>query len=284
MIPGMCKITDIIYLNHEQDAALIDLWERSAISKRTDMGMPIPSDLFFAKTIPLHNFMVQLDEMDESGSGDMVYAFFFLMDEELNGIPMKIEFPEGLTYINYVMNILFTHGNDPSMICARIATQDGNDRLFAFEVCAFNEKKKSKRFTREEMERYNLSQWLGAFLETWYGIEIAMLHPTVKEVFVHPKVKKEKISKKDRAEYGHKVYRYVKHHYTTDDELNDAIYGKESHPFNRKALIWYVSGHWREYKTGKKVFIQPYWKGALRATKKAEPRNREIVIEKEVTT
>jgi hypothetical protein len=48
-------------------------------------------------------------------------------------------------------------------------------------------------------------------------------------------------------------------------------------------MIWYVTGHWREYKkTGKRIFIQGYWKGALRDMKSTafqnlEPRERELV-------
>ena len=91
-------------------------------------------------------------------------------------------------------------------------------------------------------------------------------------------MKKERISKAERKNNDNKVYRYVRHHYIKTDELETAIYGK--HSINRKALIWYVTGHWREYrKTGKKIFIQPYWKGALREAKQAKPRNREIILE-----
>lgn len=283
MIPGESKITDIIHLNHEQDKALIDLWEKNLNVRRTEKGIPISSDLFFSKTLPLHNFEVVIDERDELDDGKINIAFFYVMDETLNGIPITIHPAEGMREIKYVMNLFFTETKCPTVFLARMGIEDGNDHLFAFEFCAYKGDQK-RHLTLDEVQHFCLDRLLGGFLETWYGIEVAMLHPTVKELFVHPKVRKEKISKKNRAEYGHKVYRYVKHHYITDDDLNDAIYGKESHPFNRKALIWYVSGHWREYKTGKKVFIQPYWKGALRATKKAEPRNREIVIEKEVTT
>ena len=50
----------------------------------------------------------------------------------------------------------------------------------------------------------------------------------------------------------------------------------------RHALLWHVIGHWRTYKSGKKVFVQPYWKGALREVKNMEEaREREINIPKQ---
>jgi len=41
-----------------------------------------------------------------------------------------------------------------------------------------------------------------------------------------------------------------------------------------------VTGHWREYQSGKKVFIKGYWKGALRNTPPTDikSRNRELII------
>jgi hypothetical protein len=57
----------------------------------------------------------------------------------------------------------------------------------------------------------------------------------------------------------------------------------EKRGFIRRSMIWYVTGHWREYKkTGKRIFIQGYWKGALRDMKSTafqnlEPRERELV-------
>ena len=48
--------------------------------------------------------------------------------------------------------------------------------------------------------------------------------------------------------------------------------------YERHTLVWYVIGHWRNYGSGKRVFIQPYWKGALRNLKMSlDGRDREIV-------
>ena len=113
-------------------------------------------------------------------------------------------------------------------------------------------------------------------VSVWYGIQVALLHPQVKNIFSSPRVLKEKVSKEERKYNGHKIYRYVKYHVINKDELETVLHGKGE--FHRKALIWYVTGHWRQYKNGNSTFIQGYWKGALRATKKTEVRDREIAI------
>ena len=47
-------------------------------------------------------------------------------------------------------------------------------------------------------------------------------------------------------------------------------------------MLWYVAGHWRTYKDGRKIFIKPHWKGPLRDSKNKigiETRERVIPIE-----
>ena len=71
--------------------------------------------------------------------------------------------------------------------------------------------------------------------------------------------------------------RYIKRHIINADDFTEKLHGNRS--FQRHTLVWYVIGHWRAYSNGKKVFIKPYWKGALRDTKSANAREREIVLE-----
>ncbi len=277
------SVTDIIHLNHEQDLQLVKLWETGRKAEKTEQGYLIPADLFFAKTLPLHDFEIELDERDQIENGLESFAFFEIIDKNMDGIHRTLNLPDGQRNIRHVMNMYASYKGFPYGFVVHTGIEDGNDYLFGFEFFVATKSGNLIPLAENAVKHLQVDRMFGLYMETWYGIEVAMLHPTVKDIFLHPTVKKDKIPKKDRAEYGHKIYRYVKHHYIQTDELNDAIYGKGSHSFNRKALIWYVSGHWREYKTGKKIFIQPYWKGALRATKKAAPRNREIVTEREVS-
>jgi len=78
--------------------------------------------------------------------------------------------------------------------------------------------------------------------------------------------------------------KYVRHKIIMADietKLDEVIYGNnENRSYTRKCGSWYVVGHWRTYKTGKKIFIQPYWKGPLREFRRSNSdRIREIVEE-----
>ena len=260
----MNEITDVIQLNEEQEMILHSLWDEPAGDKS------VPSDIFFANTIPLCNFAIENERIRAeysvydkpveweklNGFNKPVYIFMeetiTSKDKKYKGVKLMslIGGVEGLNFINIVAQEIFINGKSVSY-----KLSPGED-------------------ARNEM--YSASKYC---TEIWYGIQIAMLHPTVKIIFSNPHKEKERIPKDDRKKYGQKIYRYVKHHTITTDELKDAVYGKgEKGEFHRHALIWYVTGHWREYKNGKTVFIQGYWKGALRETKKAEIRNRELVV------
>lgn len=255
--------TDVIYLTDEMHEKLFKLWDVC----RTN-GNYIPADLFFANTIPLRHFLVVLENDTDA---HQVTRYHVLPEDDKNilddGSKLVMTVEVGVS--------------DWQKSCAYvgISIKDGINGLISSKIYVKDlatgqlfEPRVNKEVMDDMHRRINL------VMSTWYGIEIAMLHPTVKEIFQHPKIKKERISKAERKDNDNKVYRYVRHHYIKTDELETAIYGK--HSINRKALIWYVTGHWREYrKTGKNIFIQPYWKGALRETKQAKPRNREIILE-----
>ena len=281
----MGAATDIIHINHEQDNMLLDLWDtyNSSAQNWDQYHWVIPADLIISKTLPLHNFDIVLDERGQVDDGAVLYMRYRIVDERLNGIPEMIHLPEGNVTFNHIMNVKLSNDTMPGYISARVGFMEELDYLAIYGITV-SVNSLTRELTREEASERKLDLLMGCALQTWYGIEIAMLHPVVKEIFVHPVINKERLSKQERKVNNQKIYKYIKHHYVQTDELNDAIYGTEAHSYNRKALIWYVSGHWRKYKTGKRVFIQPYWKGALRATKRAEPRNREILINKEENT
>ena len=110
----------------------------------------------------------------------------------------------------------------------------------------------------------------------------------MREVFKKPtRIKNNEYRKANQTELRN-IVKYIKVHYLEPQELDKALYGEcdESENANglkratkRRALVWYVIGHWRTRGNGKKIFVRPYWKGALREIKKAIPeRGREIII------
>lgn len=108
--------------------------------------------------------------------------------------------------------------------------------------------------------------FLNEILTVWYRIQILLLHPRVE--ILERKAALQKLKGKDKitaSSTGRKV-KYVKRYYITPEDIDLMINGDRH--YKRKCLSWYVIGHYREYKNGKRIFIQGYWKGELRALKR----------------
>lgn len=132
---------------------------------------------------------------------------------------------------------------------------------------------------------FRLQDSIARAITAFYSVNAALLNPVVVDVYNNKtsRIPDRSITAKKPSKRG--KIRYIKRHFMTVDDVDKAF---EKRGFVRKAMIWYVTGHWREYKSGKKVFIQGYWKGALRnmkgtVFKDLEPRERELVTKEEET-
>lgn len=129
-----------------------------------------------------------------------------------------------------------------------------------------------------------LCRYIYTGIMLYHGISVLLLNPIVKEIFENHSSTEPMTSAKSSGKNKRSKIRYIKKHVIRASDIEQAY---EKRGFVRKAMIWYVTGHWREYsKTGKRVFIQGYWKGALRnmkdtAFKDLEPRERELVTKEE---
>lgn len=114
-------------------------------------------------------------------------------------------------------------------------------------------------------------------VSVWLGIQLALLNPVIKErtrVETVPDLNNNNSTKKKKG-----PKRYVKK--ITIGDITDMNFGPQRKN-NITEPFWWVTGHWREYKSGKKVFIQGYWKGPFREFGnicESEPRERELVVE-----
>lgn len=131
---------------------------------------------------------------------------------------------------------------------------------------------------------FRLQDSIARAITAFYSVNAALLNPVIVDVYNNKtsRIPDRSITAKKPSKRG--KIRYIKRHFMTVDDVDKAF---EKRGFVRKAMIWYVTGHWREYsKTGKRVFIQGYWKGALRNMKNTvfqdlEPRERELVTKEE---
>ena len=271
--------SDTIMLTRDSDAKLMELWTESAkkykwISKE---GGAIPSDLFFSKQVPLTDCKFVFDETKE---GDGVASFRVAIFHNYTDIVDVMPDIARPVVVGAVI------ADNSPIICPIYITR-GCDFVLSGDVGY------KKHLTPEHRE---LIQKAGAIFEeqglsssvlgTWYGTQIALLHPLIKEVFSNPKTG---IIKPDGADEPRSTkkrkpkVKYVKVHKIDETELDRKIYGEPKEgdgerQFTRKALSWYNIGHWRHYENGKKTFVQGHWKGILRKSQKPMPDERERVI------
>lgn len=253
--------TDIVNLTRESDEELIYLWEKKGEK------VTIPSDLFFAQTIPLMDVEISVDERMQGGI--VVNYRVIVFDNYIKKLDS-----EDVEIVGAV--IIPIHGITEIIIPIRIL--NGFDSVLNGAIGFRNMTKLQRNFASNHLSVSQIAQQMLEALETWYGLQIALLHPSVKEVFLNPQNTKRSQLNEHMNKNSKKKIKYVKKHIVNADDLKRKIHG-ESKSFQRKALIWYVTGHWRTYKNGSKVFINPYFKGALRETKKLSSiREREIVL------
>ena len=237
------SVSDKIKMTSKEDSFIMDLWEHNLDKSR----LVIPSDIFFASTIPLLDCEISVS--DESGSVKyrvVVFDDYADSIERSNGNPVCV----GAV-------IPQTIGVD---IFFPICVVKGVDFIVGVPAGYMNERSKEQAHMLTRLQQSKLSI---SFLETWYGIQIALLHPTIKEVFLHPSTaNRSELKRRERKEK--RRIKYVKKHIVNIDDL---IRCAEETKRSKKCLAWYVIGHWRHYKDGKKVFVKPYWKGALRELK-----------------
>lgn len=205
----------------------------------------IPSDIIESNTVPIRNLAIECDFSDSEARLVTKRYDVFVLDRERFGDD----------------NAVVVVGYDDEMkyrYCNLLSIEDG---MITSNYLDCDDPEEAQKFIA-----------LMTFMAYWYFIQVSLLHPTIKEVFRHSGI----LTDKDRAEskaYKKRPLYYQKSKMINQIEFDEAI----KRCIVRKTLIWYVIGHWRNYKDGRRIFIQPYWKGALRETKMTEvPRERVI--------
>lgn len=245
------KPTDYIQIGPEEDKALMALWGYTP-----DKGTP--SDLFFAGHVPLLDCQITSEE--DGGYYTFRVHIYEDFADRIAASGDNDTTEVGLLEIN-ILNQVKTI--TPLLVAPGLDTMAVSSGAINHEIV--------------NKPNWSIGEWaesLCSYLNTWYGVQIALLHPNVRDVFSNPTLRKVKEGK--RGDRQHKrVTKYVKKHVLNAKEIEDA--SKCRGKYERKTLVWYVIGHWRCYKDGHKVFIQPYWKGVLRKLK-MDLDNRERLL------
>jgi hypothetical protein len=265
--------TDVIQLTHASDKALTDLWSVPQQKSTGNEAVWIPSDLFHVDTIPLLDCRIIVDETGDREDGEVVdFRVKILPDYH----DLLVNSNEGEDVTVGAIQLYAPGGH----LTIPLFTRLGKESLGIGGKGWVTKDGITVESVAAAMQMSYLA-WL--CMTTWYGVQIALLHPTVRDVFNNPalSVMTTDSYKLNKFKKHHKPtpVKYVKKHNINSIILENLLYGNStSKSYQRKALIWYVIGHWRTYKDGKRVFVQPHWKGALKNNALAKTREREIIF------
>ena len=125
---------------------------------------------------------------------------------------------------------------------------------------------------------------LARIIITFINILTLYAIPTLKNVVVRDDITSldimhtRKSKKKHNKSYDPKKPRVLK--LIRNVYINENTIERFKREFTRHIDAWYVMGHWRQYKSGKKVWIKGYWKGENKDKKNSElKRIREVSID-----
>lgn len=225
----------------------------------------VPADIVLCGTIPLHNIKITItDFWPDPDSSDFLYdgldVEVFVFDKQCNK-----QFPDNETWKTVGICRMSTD------MFSLFGVEKGKD-FISRGLCGIkniNENKLSMYTHMFVKQNEDASMFVGAILSVWYIIQLSLLNPVTKDMFKNPVIVPTVQGNSKNAKKGKRKtkVRYIKKHYISDGTANKVImnHRSESHQkkiFTKKA--WYVCGHWRQYASGKRIFIKPYWKGVMR--------------------
>ena len=210
-------------------------------------------DVIWSGTIPLKDFVVSAN-----GQHRIRFCMFDEAIENLENAPAgkvaMVGCVQELGY-NHFWVLGVAKGEERADISLEMYDQEGN---------------LAKKVTQPKILNLIRELW-----KIWHGVQLALLHPKVKEVFENPKTAKEYTREKDSTGKRRRVVRYYKRHVIDGEDMQ-----RQMKEINRHCLSWYVVGHWRHLKDGRVTYVRGHWRGEMRAMKKNidKGRERELVI------
>lgn len=242
----------------------------------------LPSDLFFAGTIPLMQCKIIFDTSltDISKSSRPLETTFYCLPKTTYDYTLDKYNASSVLFVS-IDGIIKKDGKANNYY-AVYSIRKGNDRLLldnyicrelgGFDGFISLEDGQPRTYIVDDIDE-KIQFFFSYALWAWYGVQIAMLHPEIKTVFSHPKLRVHEIESSGKKRK--RKVKYIRTHYVSISEL-EAI---KKEAVKKSCPAWYVSGHWRHYKNGNTIFIAPYWKGVMRDFKirMDEARDREVV-------
>jgi len=267
-------ITDNVIFNSRQE--MIDFFEAihiDMINLEKD-GCVLPADIFITNNIPILNMQITVKDCFPQDLKDQITRFYIFQDiadtlkkHSDNDVPALVGFVS--------LKIDF---DDIWIVFPLVVSQQQNIFSIWWNYGLFSETKNIKNL--HSLSSAQLKSYIdivqGAVV-LWYKIQISLLHPQIKEIFHVDglEVKTNNITRHKKKSKRTPV-KYIRKRVVNLKKMP-----LPNNKYQRKTFAWYVIGHYREYKNGKRIFIRPYWKGKLKEIKKYRMRDREMQVGEE---
>lgn len=250
--------TNLINLDEETNKELISLWQGD---KKEDLT--IPSDIFFNRTVPLTdcNFCVMR-------GAEQIYFQVLIYPDYAD----RIANADDEFIIIGVVSFEIAGGS----LLREIEVHKGDNNVMCTTTLGYRKLNKAiRKSISDSISEMDFLSYFSDMFSTWYAVQIALLHPVIKDVFSNPQTIVDNTAKLKGTKRGKKrPLRYIKKHNISAKDITQRLYTDSN--YQRHTLVWYVIGHWRTYADGRKVFVKPHWKGALRDNKSGDIREREV--------
>ena len=255
--------SDVIIIDEDALSELCEMWCNDADDAQ---NKGVPSDILFSKNVALKDFDLTIKSNNKSD----LKIRFCVFDDYINQVDSS-----GDDFLSLVGCVC--QDKKGTKLIYPFYIKKGDNRIIPFLFCVDDRIDKIARRLEETMNEHFSESTTNKCLIFWYSIQLALLHPTIKEVFSHPKESLVFNKKSVNKDGKRRTTKNIRQHTIKAEDVKMAIDKKKE--YNRKTLSWYVIGHWRKYKSGKKIFVQGYWKGALRELKRNIDDGRERVID-----
>ena len=232
-----------------------------------EKAIDIPDDLILESKTPLPNIILNLNGDKDS------HSYRFVLDGQDLYIVSILD--SQLFYQNKNSYI----GNENYTIITKFKHEDCFYKTDLEEVYTSNERMNPNRkdiriSVKQRLIDYYHSHYnyVNIMLHSWYAIQLLLLHPQIIKSDILKRDRKVKIS--DPVLHVSKS-RKRKACYVKRETINTDIFNSKE--FTRKTMCWYVIGHYRKHGEGR-VWVNGYWKGPLRDTKKNHDEGRERIL------
>jgi len=244
----------------------------------------LPADIIVQNTVPIKDIILKDDYNPKQ-------SYRFILFKEEDWIVREYTVVDGsLTIIGILVTYIDNNVNDGAVIFPIT--------MFSHEECNELSLELSMSFkfwhnaiVSKGYEPHNVILYSRMITEeglwklnAWYCVQVSLLNPLIRFKTKEKNVIVSQKTRKGKKKSGAPKVRYFKTIYIDNEPINQFFDKKEDEngKTHYHCLMWYVTGHWRHYANGKKVFIQGYWKGEGRFSGiEAETRQRELVLDED---